>query len=355
MRVKDYLYIAVLIMVGLLLISSHCSDLKKTDPEASAIERTIVVIFIIIIALILLAWGWFKKQELISEQKDKNKRLEECTAEKNKKQKEYTEKKHSLLQTGNYKYVANYVHKYKEFLFEDRKLKLFEELLEEKGHQFNRDEIILLVNDERLQQEYEAFREVILRDNPVELDDYISTALSSYGENYADYIDKLTKLINEKKWTKAVTREIVQEHLDSSMRTLERRHFENQIKDHSSKVPSIEEIDLMNGEEFEIFLEHLFTKMGFSVERTRYTQDQGADLVIRKFGEISVVQAKRFNQLVGNGAIQEVVASIKHYNAEKGIVVTTNQFTRSAIELAASNKVTLIDRSELIRCIARYY
>jgi restriction endonuclease Mrr len=251
--------------------------------------------------------------------------------------------------------VTNYAFKYKDYLFEENRLKLLKELLEEKGHPFDREELLLMINDERLQQEYEVFKENILQQNPIEFEDYIKIALGSYGESYSNYIDKLVTVINEKNWTTPATIEMVRQYLDSSKRNLERRYFESQIENRSTRVPTIEEIDLMTGEEFEIFLEHLFTKMGYSVERTRYTQDQGADLIIRKFGEVSVVQAKRFNQLVGNGAIQEVVASIKHYKAEKGIVVTTNQFSRSAIELATSNNVELIDRSELQKYITKYF
>jgi restriction system protein len=54
---------------------------------------------------------------------------------------------------------------------------------------------------------------------------------------------------------------------------------------------------------------------------------------LKKFGEITVVQAKRYNNKVTNKAIQEVVESIKYYNAHKGAVITNNEFTDSAIEL----------------------
>lgn len=65
-----------------------------------------------------------------------------------------------------------------------------------------------------------------------------------------------------------------------------------------------------------------------------YHMWSSADLVLKKFGEITIVQAKRYNNKVTNKAIQEVVASIKYYNAHKGAVITNNEFTDSAIELA---------------------
>ena len=46
-------------------------------------------------------------------------------------------------------------------------------------------------------------------------------------------------------------------------------------------------------------------------------------------------------------AIQEVVGSIKYYNCEKGMVVTTSTFTSSALELAKANNIELIDGEKL--------
>ena len=68
-----------------------------------------------------------------------------------------------------------------------------------------------------------------------------------------------------------------------------------------------------------------------------------------------VIQAKRYNQKVSNSAIQEVVASIRHYKADKGMVVTNNEFTNEAIDLAKSNDITLIDRKQLKEWLTKYF
>ncbi len=108
--------------------------------------------------------------------------------------------------------------------------------------------------------------------------------------------------------------------------------------------------------EFEKFLKNLFEKMGYAVEETKLSGDQGADLVINKFSEKLVFQAKRYGcEKVSNSAIQEVVAAIRYYNANKGTVVTTSTFTKSAIELARSNGVDLIDRTKLDELIHHYF
>lgn len=117
---------------------------------------------------------------------------------------------------------------------------------------------------------------------------------------------------------------------------------------------SIENVDVMNGYQFESFLKTSFEKMGYTVEQTKLSGDQGADLIISKLGETTVVQAKRSNNKIGNNAIQEIVASINYYKAQKGMVVTNNEFTPAAIKLAESNKITLVDRSELSRLIKEF-
>jgi HJR/Mrr/RecB family endonuclease len=68
--------------------------------------------------------------------------------------------------------------------------------------------------------------------------------------------------------------------------------------------------------------------------------------------EKTVVQAKKYSGSVTNKAIQEIVASKKHYGAEKAMVVTTGMFTKSAIELAKSNKVELWDKNRLNEIIS---
>lgn len=123
-----------------------------------------------------------------------------------------------------------------------------------------------------------------------------------------------------------------------------------------SKNPyiTLNEIDLLDGFQFEYYLKLLFKKMGYAVEQTPLSRDQGADLIINKHGEKTVIQAKRYHGKVGNTAIQEVVASIAYYNADKCLVLTNSEFTASAIELASSNNVKLVDRFELEKLISTY-
>jgi Restriction endonuclease len=78
---------------------------------------------------------------------------------------------------------------------------------------------------------------------------------------------------------------------------------------------TIEDVDLMDGLEFERFLGDLFRAMGYQSRVTKASGDQGADLIIEKFGDRTVVQAKRYSGTVSNSAVQEAVAAKAHYPA----------------------------------------
>ena len=95
--------------------------------------------------------------------------------------------------------------------------------------------------------------------------------------------------------------------------------------------------------------------MGYQVEQTRLSGDQGADLVVVKFGEKTVIQAKCYSGKVGNYAIQEIFAAMNLYKAHKGMVVTNNYFTPAAFELADANNIELIDRDSLEELIRKFW
>lgn len=117
---------------------------------------------------------------------------------------------------------------------------------------------------------------------------------------------------------------------------------------------TIDNIDEMTGIEFEHFLCRLFKYEGYKATLTKASNDQGADLILERSGERTVVQAKRYFSAVTNTAIQEVVAAKALYKCANAMVVTNSYFTKSAIVLALSNKVTLYDREKLKEKIENY-
>ena len=193
-------------------------------------------------------------------------------------------------------------------------------------------------------------------------DDYIKAFINRYGfdytfevedEEHKRYFAFLIKFDEEK--GESINEKTMRIKLIEVKEKLELAEFENKLNSSNEDLFTIKDIDLMSGYEFEYFLKNLFNKMGYNVENTQLSGDQGADLVVKKFSEKIVIQAKRFNDKVSNKAIQEVVASIRHYRADRGMVVTNSEFTASAIQLAKSNRIELIDRDKLQNFIEKYF
>jgi len=111
----------------------------------------------------------------------------------------------------------------------------------------------------------------------------------------------------------------------------------------------LSEIDKMFGEEFEEYLKYHFEKLGYKAKTTPRSNDYGADLILTKDGDKIVVQAKRWNDPVGNTAVQEVVAAKAYYKANRAMVVTNSYFTSNARNLAAVNNVELWDRGNIVK------
>ena len=116
----------------------------------------------------------------------------------------------------------------------------------------------------------------------------------------------------------------------------------------------IHDVDGLDGFAFEYLLGALFKQMNYKVEVTRGSGDQGADIIISKMGRKTVVQAKCYLNNVSNKAIQEVVAAIKYYNADAGMVVTNSYYTKGAKELAEANNIALWDRDKLSQMLLAY-
>jgi HJR/Mrr/RecB family endonuclease len=113
----------------------------------------------------------------------------------------------------------------------------------------------------------------------------------------------------------------------------------------------IDKVENMSGIIFEEFLLEHFKHLGYTGYLTPRTENYGADLVLQKDEIKVVVQSKRWKSNVGADAIEQVIKAVKHYDADKGMVVTNSFFTEGANELANSYEIELWDRMKLVKII----
>lgn len=100
---------------------------------------------------------------------------------------------------------------------------------------------------------------------------------------------------------------------------------------------------IKSGVDFENYIQQLFLYDEIQAITTPTTNDYGSDLIIKHRGYTFSAQCKFYTKPVGVKAVQEVMGSLKYYNADYGIVITNSIFTQQAQNLASTNNILLID------------
>ncbi|MBW0019535.1 MAG: restriction endonuclease [Mycobacterium sp.] len=106
-------------------------------------------------------------------------------------------------------------------------------------------------------------------------------------------------------------------------------------------------IDAMGGVEFE---DYVATRLGQAGWRVRFTPpvgDYGVDLIAERDGRYVAIQCKRYGKSVGVAAVQQVVSGALHHGCAKSIVVSNQEFTAAAKQLAYTHGCQLIGRKVL--------
>lgn len=265
-----------------------------------------------------------------------------------------------LKNTNNFVWIEKFAYRFSDF-YSEQDLKKLNEFFLKKGLYSSEYYLKILVDEEIKKQHYVNFKSKITYNNPQTLKEYLKNLMDVYGVNYENYLQILEQYLEEISFFDyEIDYYFVISNLANEIKKEEEMlNFEEELKYTTetgiSPFISINEIDQLDGYRFEGLLKVLFEKMGYIVVNTPLSGDQGADLILSRFNEKIVVQAKRYNEKVANKAVQEVVGSIAYYKANKGIVVTNSEFTESAIELGNSNHIELIDRFKLQKLIEQYH
>jgi len=118
------------------------------------------------------------------------------------------------------------------------------------------------------------------------------------------------------------------------------------------------QLDQLDSFRFERVVLDVLQAMGYGKgrsdagERTQRSNDEGIDGIINedKLGlDVIYVQAKKWSGSVGRPEVQSFVGALAGKQANKGVMLTTGEFTKGAIDYAKAvqQKVILIDGSRL--------
>lgn len=110
----------------------------------------------------------------------------------------------------------------------------------------------------------------------------------------------------------------------------------------------------MNPAEFEEFCGRALAGMGYQhMKRVGGAGDLGADLVgVDTHGRSTIVQCKRYKPgtRIGSPVIQTFIGMKSvHHNADRGIFMTTADYSRPSIQLAKQHDLVLIDGDDLVK------
>ncbi len=236
------------------------------------------------------------------------------------------------------KLIHDFAKKYGTSYSEDD-LENLNRLLVTKGIKIHNKAILKeLVSEASFEYEYGRFTECMKTETPLDEMGYIKETINLFGNDIDYELPFLHRFFIQHNLT-SLDYKSFEEHIKTKIFELNLLSSEKQLLIH--------DIDGMSGYEFEAFVGQLYEKMGYSVEQTPLSNDQGADLIISKYGEKTAVQVKNYTSNVPNSAVQQVVAAKNYYGCSSCSVVTNSYFTKSAIELADANGVKLVDRDEL--------
>lgn len=99
----------------------------------------------------------------------------------------------------------------------------------------------------------------------------------------------------------------------------------------------------LSGRDFETEMARLYKLAGYTVETTPVSGDQGADLLLRKDGELIVVQCKRQDKPVGPHIVRDLYGTMHHFQASRASLDATGGFTKAVRQYVRGKPIELHD------------
>ncbi len=141
--------------------------------------------------------------------------------------------------------------------------------------------------------------------------------------------------------------------------TIEREQKEKALQRESEIVEIVgTDINSLSGVEFEKICQQLVENMGFETETTKASGDGGIDLIAYNYQPLLsgkyIIQCKRYLGSVGEPIIRDLYGVVMSERANKGILMTTGTFTKSAVNFADGKQIELISGEKLNSLLVQY-
>lgn len=115
----------------------------------------------------------------------------------------------------------------------------------------------------------------------------------------------------------------------------------------NTNISAIEYSENFTGHEYEHFVSEIINELGYESYVTKGSGDQGVDVIAEVNNYKIAIQCKHYNSKVSNKAIQEIHAAKGIYDCDFALVVSNNDYTKSAREAAAKLDVNLLHHEDI--------
>lgn len=109
------------------------------------------------------------------------------------------------------------------------------------------------------------------------------------------------------------------------------------------------DLNALSPNEFEDLVANLYRKKGFKVDVTPRSHDAGVDVIARRWSDVGeehlIIQCKHYRaRTVGPPEVRDLIGAWQaHPKANRAVLVTSGQFSRSVLTLAEMHRIDLID------------
>ena len=166
----------------------------------------------------------------------------------------------------------------------------------------------------------------------------VVTRIKLYEQALAIYEAEQTDVRREQEETERVRREN-----ERQRRALVRQQQRQKIEHWQS----------LDGIGFERELAVLFRALGYQVESTPVSGDQGIDLILRKDGKLAVVQCKAHKNGVGPAVARDLLGTMVGHGAQYAVLACTGGFSRGVYEWVEGKPIWLLSMEEILRLADR--
>jgi hypothetical protein len=105
----------------------------------------------------------------------------------------------------------------------------------------------------------------------------------------------------------------------------------------------------LRGIKLEKVISELYKKMGYSVQITKASGDEGIDLILSKKDETIVIQCKGHEKPIGVGVVRDLYGSMMHFGTNRAILVCPAGFTKGVLQFMKNKPIQLISADDLVK------